>query len=70
MLGAANFATLAMNVLAAGKVGRLASYRRGENYVDMPLEVVARSEVEPPVASLYDATIYRPAPGILWAARF
>ena len=70
MLGAANFATLAMNLLAAGKIGRLASYRRGENYVDVPLEVVTRSEVEPPVASLYDATTYRPAPGILWAARF
>jgi 6-phosphofructokinase len=70
MLGAANFATLAMNLLAEGKTGRLASYRRGDNYVDVPLEVVTQPEVEPPVADMYDATIYSPTPGILWAARF
>ncbi len=70
LLGAANFATLAMNLLAEGRPGRLASYRRGENYIDLPLEVVTQPEVDVDASGLYDATTCSPKPDILWAARF
>jgi 6-phosphofructokinase 1 len=70
LLGAANFATLAMQLLSQGGVGRLAAYRRGENYVDLPLAIVHQPEDEPPVAERYDARTCSPRPGILWAVRF
>lgn len=69
LLGAANFATMAINLLAAGKLGYMAAYRRGDNYVELPLEVVTQPDGNPPVASLYDAGTFYPKPGILWAAR-
>ena len=36
LLGAMNFATMAVNLLAEGKTGRLVAYRQRENYVDAP----------------------------------
>jgi 6-phosphofructokinase len=70
LLGAANFATLAINLVAEGKPGRLASYRRGDNYVDQPLAVVTRPEADVDVCGMYDETTCRPRADILWAARF
>jgi hypothetical protein len=64
-----NFATLAVNLLAAGQTGRLAAYRRGENYVDLPLDIVADSADNVDVAQFYDAAYYRAKPGVLWATR-
>jgi ATP-dependent phosphofructokinase / diphosphate-dependent phosphofructokinase len=69
LLGAMNFATLAVNLLAAGQTGRLAAYRRGENYVDLPLDVVTTAVGNVDVAQFYDAAYYRAKPGVLWATR-
>jgi 6-phosphofructokinase len=69
LLGAMNFATLAVNLLAAGKTGRLAAYRQQENYIDLPIETVTEPGGNINVADYYDATRFCPKPGILWASR-
>ncbi len=69
LLGALNFARMAIDLLAAGKTGRLVAYRQRENYVDLPIEVVTKPGGNVPVADFYDAETYLPRPGILWAAR-
>lgn len=69
MLGAMNFGTMAVNLLASGKTGRLVAYRHGENYVDIPLATVTERKGNINVAEYYDARAYRAKPGILWAAR-
>jgi 6-phosphofructokinase len=69
LLGAMNFATLAVNLLAAGKTGRLAAYRQQENYIDLPIETVTEPGGNINVAAYYDATRFCPKPGILWASR-
>ena len=69
LLGAMNFATMAVNLLAAGKTGRLAAYRQQENYVDLPIETVTQPGGNINVADHYDATTFCPKPGILWASR-
>jgi 6-phosphofructokinase 1 len=69
LLGAMNFATMAVNLLAEGRTGRLVAYRQRENYVDAPIEVVTQAVGNIDVANYYDAAMYCPKPGILWAAR-
>ncbi len=69
LLGAMNFATLAVNLLAEGKTGRLVAYRQQENYVDLPIETVTEPGGNINVADYYDATTFCPKPGILWASR-
>jgi ATP-dependent phosphofructokinase / diphosphate-dependent phosphofructokinase len=69
LLGAMNFAMLASNLLFEGKMGRLVAYRRVENYVDLPLDVVTHSEGNVDVATFYDSAAFRARPGVLWASR-
>ena len=69
LLGAMNFATMAVNLLAAGKTGRLVAYRQQENYIDLPIETVTEPGGNVNVADYYDATTFCPKPGILWASR-
>ena len=69
LLGAMNFAALAVNLLVAGKADRLAAYRQRENYVDVPLSVVDESSTNVDLAKFYDAASFRAKPGLLWAAR-
>ncbi len=69
LLGAVNFAMMAVNLLAAGKTGRLAAYRQQENYIDLPIETVTEPGGNINVAEHYDATTFCPKPGILWASR-
>jgi 6-phosphofructokinase len=69
LLGAMNFATMAVNLLVEGKTGRLVAYRQGANYVDAPLDVVTQGAGAMNIAEYYDAGTYTPKPGILWAAR-
>jgi 6-phosphofructokinase 1 len=69
LLGAMNFAMMAVNLLAAGKTGRLAAYRQQENYVDLPIETVTEPGGNISVADYYDATTFCPKLGILWASR-
>jgi 6-phosphofructokinase len=69
LLGAMNFAVKAIELLDSGKTGRLIAYRRGENYVDSPLDVVNQPIGNINAADHYDARKYTPKPGVIWAAR-
>ncbi len=69
LLGAMNFAVMAVNLLAAGKTGRLVAYRQRENYVDLPIETVTQPGGNVNVADYYDAMRFCPQPGLLWASR-
>jgi 6-phosphofructokinase 1 len=69
LLGAMNFATMAVNLLAEGKTGRLVAYRHRDNYIDLPIDVVTEQASHINMADYYDAKAYYPKPGILWAAR-
>jgi 6-phosphofructokinase len=69
LLGAMNFAALAVNLLVEGKAGRLAAYRQRENYIDVPLSVVDESSTNIDLAKFYDAANFRAKPSLLWAAR-
>ena len=69
LLGATNFGTMAVNLIAAGATGRLVAYRRGDNYVDVPIDTVSEREGNINLVDYYDTTICRAKPGILWAAR-
>jgi 6-phosphofructokinase 1 len=69
LIGAMNFAMLAVNLLAAGKTGRLVAYRQRENYIDLPIETVTDPGANINVADYYDATTYCPKPEIMWAAQ-
>jgi 6-phosphofructokinase len=69
LLGAINFAMMAVNLLAAGKTGRLMAYRQQENYIDLPMETVTEPGGNINVAEHYDATRFYPKPTIMWAAR-
>ena len=69
LLGAANFAMLATELVAAGKVGRLVAYQRGINYTDLPLGTVTESGGRMDMVEQYDPAAYRARPGVLWAVR-
>ncbi len=69
LLGAMNFAELAINLFAEGKTGRLVAYRQRENYVDAPIDVVTQGTTNIRALDYYNADEYSVEPGILWAAR-
>ena len=69
LLGALNFARMAVNLVDTGQTGRMVAYRRGDNYVDVPIDTVSEREGNINVAEFYDAVNYRAKPDILWAAR-
>jgi ATP-dependent phosphofructokinase / diphosphate-dependent phosphofructokinase len=69
LLGAMNFATMAVELLASGKTGRMVAYRERDNYVDLPLETVTQPEGKLDVRDCYNAALYRATPGVFWAAR-
>ena len=69
LLGALNFARMAVNLVDTGQTGRMAAYRRGDNYVDVPIDTVSEGEGNINVAEFYDAVNYRAKSDILWAAR-
>jgi 6-phosphofructokinase len=69
LLGAMNFGVMTVKLIASGRTGRLAAYRHGENYVDVPLDAVSEHEGNINIAEYYDPTVCRARPDILWAAR-
>jgi ATP-dependent phosphofructokinase / diphosphate-dependent phosphofructokinase len=69
LLGAMNFATLAINAFTQGRTGRLIAYRQSENYVDVPLDVVTQPLGNIRLTDFYDVDEYCAKKGILWAAR-
>lgn len=69
LLGAMNFGIAAVNLIAQGKTGQLVVYRRGENYRDLPINVVNDGMGNISVAEHYDAQLYKAKPSIIWSAR-
>ncbi|MFN8498241.1 MAG: 6-phosphofructokinase [Anaerolineae bacterium] len=69
LLGAMNFAALTMKLVLDRRYGRVVCYRRQENYVDMPLDVVTQRAGNIDVAEFYDAETFTARPAIIWAAR-
>ena len=69
LIGAVNFAIMAINLVATGKTGQLTAYRQLENYVALPIETVLEPGGNIDVAEHYDATKYVPKPTIMWASR-
>jgi 6-phosphofructokinase 1 len=68
LLGAMNFAILSLNLFLQKQSNRLAAYRRGENYVDVSLEMVNEPLGNYDVRQYYDADKYVPNAGVIWAA--
>jgi 6-phosphofructokinase 1 len=69
LLGALNFAVLAVQTLVEGQFGRLIAYRQNENYVSVPIDVVTQPATNIDLDRFYDAKNYQVKPGILWATR-
>ncbi|MFN8475223.1 MAG: 6-phosphofructokinase [Anaerolineae bacterium] len=69
LLGAMNFAALTLKLVLGHQYGRVVCYRRQENYVDMPLDVVTQHAGNIDVADYYDAETFTARPDIIWAAR-
>ncbi len=68
LLGAMNFAILALSLFLQKQFNRLAAYRRRENYIDVPLDVVAQPHGNYDLREKYDAENYTPNASIIWAA--
>ena len=69
LLGAVNFAMMAINLVAEGKMGQLVAYRQHEHYVHLPIETVTEPGGNIDVAEHYDAAKYVPKPSIMWASQ-
>jgi 6-phosphofructokinase 1 len=68
LLGAMNFAILAMNLFVQNQSNRLAAYRQRENYIDVPLDVVTQPGGNYEIRDYYDVERYTPNAGVIWAA--
>jgi len=69
LLGAVNFAMMAINLVAEGQMGQLVAYRQHEHYVHLPIETVTRPGGNIDVAEHYDAAKFVPKPSIMWASQ-
>jgi 6-phosphofructokinase len=69
LLGAMNFGIAAVNLIAQNKTGRMVVYRQGENYRDLPIDVVCQGMGNIAVIEHYDTQQYEAKPSIIWAAR-
>ncbi len=68
LLGAANFAMTAANLLDEGRFGRLAAFQQQNMWTDIDLQVAANGQKTVDVAAWYDVDQYRPTQGLIWAA--
>ena len=68
LLGAMNFAILAMSLVLQKQTNRLAAYRQRENYIDVPLDMVLQPRGNYDVSESYDAENYLPNARVIWAA--
>jgi 6-phosphofructokinase 1 len=68
LLGAMNFAILALNLFLQHQPNRLTAYRQRENYVDVPLDMVLEPSGNYDVRQYYDGDKYLPNAGVIWAA--
>ncbi len=68
LLGAMNFAVLALSLFVQKQSNRLAAYRQRENYIDVPLDMVTQPRGNYDVSDFYDVETYKPNARVIWAA--
>jgi hypothetical protein len=69
LLGATNFAFLAVRLVQDGKFGRMTAYQRQDLYTDVDLNVVTEGVKRVDVDLMYDAGTYQPKVDLIWAAQ-
>lgn len=68
LLGATNFAILAVRLLRDEKYGRMTAYQQRYNLTDVDLQLVTQGFNKVDVATMYDADNYQPKVDLIWAA--
>ncbi len=68
LLGATNFAILAVRLLQEGKFGRMTAYQQRHHLADVDLDLVLEEGQRVNVAEMYDVVNYRPRVNLIWAA--
>ena len=68
LLGAANFAITAANLLNEERYGRLAAFKQDSMWTDIDLNTATNGQKIVDVEAWYDAEQYRPSQGLIWAA--
>jgi 6-phosphofructokinase len=68
LLGATNFAILAVRLLKEGKFGRMTAYQQRYNLTDIDLNIVTKGAHRVDVDEMYDAKEYKPKVNLIWAA--
>ena len=69
LLGATNFAILAVRLLKEGKFGRMTAYQQRYNLTDIDLSVVTKGVHRVDVDEMYDVAEYKPKVNLIWAAQ-
>jgi 6-phosphofructokinase len=68
LLGATNFAILAIRLLKEGKFGRMTAYQQRYNLTDIDLNIVTKGVHRVDVDEMYDVKEYKPKVNLIWAA--
>jgi 6-phosphofructokinase 1 len=69
LLGATNFAILAVRLLKEGKFGRMTAYQQRYNLTDVELGVVTEGVHRVDVDEMYNVAEYKPKVNLIWAAQ-
>ena len=69
LLGATNFAILAVRLLKEGKYGRMTAYQQRYNLTDVDLSVVTKGVHRVDVEQMYNEEEYKPKVNLIWAAQ-
>jgi 6-phosphofructokinase 1 len=69
LLGATNFAILAVRLLKQGQYGRMTAYQQRYNLTDVDLNVVTEGAHRVDVDEMYDVNEYKPKVSLIWAAQ-
>jgi 6-phosphofructokinase len=68
LLGAANFGMMAAHLLHEGVYGRMTAFQQRHTWTHVDLSVAAQEEKTVDVDAWYDAGLYKPTDGLIWAA--
>ena len=68
LLGATNFALTAARLLQEGKYGRMTAFQQRHTWTHIDLAEAAQGEKMVDVDAWYDAGLYKPTDGLIWAA--
>jgi 6-phosphofructokinase 1 len=69
LLGATNFAILAVRLLKEGKFGRMTAYQQRYNLTNVDLSVVTEGVHRVDIEQMYNADEYKPKVNLIWAAQ-